>query len=607
LRHSNREAGIKGQAQIRPSSSILCAAIVLLIAGLIAPAAEAKPKCKGQKATKVGTDGDDVIRGTGGRDVIVAKGGNDQIFSGENQDLVCAGDGDDFVDSGGGTDKVQGGSGNDTIDGARGKDILLAGEGDDIILGGGGGELAKGGAGNDHLYGEQQDDDLLGGDGDDTLIGSQGSDDLAGDAGNDWLRGDTQSDSYNGGDGLDWISNATATPPEGEGIDERGVTVKLAENFVDGEDANEKIEAVENVLGSPFQDTLYGNFPLIGSRVVGLANRLDDCQGFQTIECGTDPRAGTEAIAFVEPSIQDPGLILLGSTGPDQWTVTIAGADVTITSPTPLAAGPGCTAPVSTTIRCSLPGPLDYLTAYGDSGDDVISVPSAPPLGATIMIDGGRGNDRLEGSPSDDILTAGGPGAEIRPLATDHDVLIGGEGDDALFSRPGGDILDAGPGSDQLALDDPCGHLIDGGPGRSDIAGFEPGEPWNQKQSHAPGFILKIGGSTDYRERTCEEKGKITLANEILEGSQMHDILIGSNRSDGLIIGSTGNDIIKGRGGNDGIREEDGRGIILGGGGFDRIDARDTTRATKDRRIDCGPGGGRAQVDRIDPKPVRCR
>ena len=221
-------------------------------------------------------------------------------------------------------------------------------------------------------------------------------------------------------------------------------------------------------------------------------------------------------------------------------------------------------------------------------------------------LDGGRGNDRLQGSPTGDVLIAGGPGAEVRPLATDRDILIGGDGDDALFSRPGGDVLDAGPGTDQLAVDVPCGHFLDGGPGPSDIAGFEPGEPWNQKQSHAPGLILKIGGTTDYREKTCEEKGRITLANEILEGSQMHDILIGSNGSDGLIIGSTGNDVINGRGGNDGIRGEDGRDILLGGGGNDRIDAADVTAATKDRRIDCGPGGGRAKLDRKDPQPVRC-
>jgi hypothetical protein len=244
--------------------------------------------------------------------------------------------------------------------------------------------------------------------------------------------------------------------------------------------------------------------------------------------------------------------------------------------------------------------------AYGDAGDDTIAVPAEPPLGATITLDGGRGNDQLQGSPTGDVLIAGGPGAEVRPLATDHDVLIGGEGDDALFSRPGGDVLDGGPGSDQLALDDPCGHTIDGGPGPSDIAGFEPAEPWNQKKSHAPGLILKIGGSTDYREKTCEQKGRILRSNEILEGSQMHDILIGSKGSDGLIIGSTGNDVINGRGGNDGIRGEDGRDILLGGAGFDRIDAADVTAPTKDRRIDCGPGGGRVKVDKKDPRPRRC-
>jgi hypothetical protein len=64
--------------------------------------------------------------------------------------------------------------------------------------------------------------------------------------------------------------------------------------------------------------------------------------------------------------------------------------------------------------------------------------------------------------------------------------------------------------------------------------------------------------------------------------------------------------VINGRGGNDGIRGEDGRDVLLGGGGRDRIDAADTTAATKDRRIDCGPGGGRVRVDRKDPRPTNC-
>jgi len=254
-----------------------------------------------------------------------------------------------------------------------------------------------------------------------------------------------------------------------------------------------------------------------------------------------------------------------------------------------------------------LPAPLAYLLAYGDSGDDTIAVPSDPGQGAMVTLDGGRGNDQLRGSPAGDVLIAGGPGSEVRPFATDRDVLIGGDGDDALFSRPGGDVLDAGAGSDQLAVDSPCGHILDGGPGRSDIAGFEPADPWDLEKSHAPGLILKIGGTADYREKTCKEKGRILRSNEILEGSQMHDTLLGSNGSDGLIIGSTGNDVINGRGGNDGIRAEDGRDVILGGGGFDRIDARDTTRPTKDRRIDCGPGGGKLKADRIDPDGARCR
>jgi len=87
--------------------------------------------CKGQKATHVGTTGNDEIRGTRGRDVIAALEGKDKTFGLAGKDLIC------------------GGAGKDTLNGGKGKDKLLGQKGADKLKGGGGNDTCKGGAGRD--------------------------------------------------------------------------------------------------------------------------------------------------------------------------------------------------------------------------------------------------------------------------------------------------------------------------------------------------------------------------------------------------------------------------------------------------------------------------
>ena len=108
------------------------------------PAATASPgeTCDGLPATKVGTDGPDLIFGTNGRDVIVAKGGRDVISGLGGDDVICAGAGDDLV---------IGGRGNDRIFGNGGDDLLLGGRGDDLLDGGSGFDHCVGGPGRDSV------------------------------------------------------------------------------------------------------------------------------------------------------------------------------------------------------------------------------------------------------------------------------------------------------------------------------------------------------------------------------------------------------------------------------------------------------------------------
>ncbi len=88
-------------------------------------------KCAGRRATMVGTQGRDVIRGTGHADVIVALGGNDTVIGRNGKDRICGGKGKDRLYGGSGKDKLFGGKGKDKLFGGKGKDKLVGGPGRD--------------------------------------------------------------------------------------------------------------------------------------------------------------------------------------------------------------------------------------------------------------------------------------------------------------------------------------------------------------------------------------------------------------------------------------------------------------------------------------------
>jgi uncharacterized delta-60 repeat protein len=88
-------------------------------------------RCRGKRATIVGTGKRDRLRGTAERDVIVALGGNDRIRALAGRDLICAGNGRDVVRAGAGNDKVYGGRGADRLFGGPGRDLLRGGPGRD--------------------------------------------------------------------------------------------------------------------------------------------------------------------------------------------------------------------------------------------------------------------------------------------------------------------------------------------------------------------------------------------------------------------------------------------------------------------------------------------
>jgi len=136
----------------------IVAGLALLGSALVAQAVAAPtsnpeaPRCHGQLATIVGTDGDDVLHGTPGRDVIWGGRGDDRFrvigsLRGVGEVRVAGGPGDDVLRGGGEDSLLEGGLGADRLYGGAGSDALIAGRagGPNFLHGGPGGSLLAAG------------------------------------------------------------------------------------------------------------------------------------------------------------------------------------------------------------------------------------------------------------------------------------------------------------------------------------------------------------------------------------------------------------------------------------------------------------------------------
>lgn len=252
---------------LRTAAAAAAAAVcVLASGGLTAPAhstqtQRSRPSCLGRVATIVGTAGDDTVTGTRRADVIVSGAGNDTVEGNGGGDRICTNGGDD------------------TVIGGAGADIMSAGSGSDIVLGGDGGDRMYGGPGMDGLLGMAGDDlyrgdsdldiaaflaspqgvtaDLqagrAGGEGQDTLIGVEA---LMGSAHTDRLRGDARLNVLFSGDGADILDGRDGNDYVLMGGAPGPVEIDLGDDRFTG---GGLVPNIENVVGSPFDDTIYGD------------------------------------------------------------------------------------------------------------------------------------------------------------------------------------------------------------------------------------------------------------------------------------------------------------------------------------------------------------
>ncbi|MGL4963139.1 MAG: beta strand repeat-containing protein [Inquilinus sp.] len=602
-----------------------------------------------------GNGATNTLSGSAGNDTLAGAGGADTLFGGSDDDSLSGGAGADDLQGGGGVDTVTylgGGagvqvdlqSGTGTGGDAQG-DILtdienLHGSGsDDVLRGDGGANVLNGDFGNDILIGRGGADVLNGSgslsdtasyagsaavqvslaSGTGTGGDAQGDtfneiENLAGSSFNDQLRGDGDANGLSGADGDDTLIGAAGADAldGGAGVDAADYGFALAGVSVDlgtgsgsgGEAAGDTLTAIENLIGSAFDDTLggdaganglsggEGNDTLHGA---GGADQIDGGNGTDvadyedsaagvTVNLAAGTGAGGDAagdtltgIEFVIGSAFDDTLTgdaaandLQGGGGND----TIRGGagadniDGGIVNFVDVDTVDYSTSAAGVTVEFDVSGGTGSGgDAEGDTLDDIEAVIGSAFADRLInnfsemWLQGGDGNDTIVAGGSADHVD-GGAGVDTADYSTSLfdgvtvdlgagtgpledtlvsiENLIGTDFDDALYGSAGANALTGGGGADVLRGGG-GGDQLDGGAG-TDTASYYTG---------AAGVTVDLAAGTG----TGGDAQGDTLAG--IEN------LTGSNQGNDTLLGNAGANTLSGWGGSD---------VLRGGAGADRLD-----------------------------------
>ncbi len=466
-------------------------------------------------------------------------------------------------------DTLGGNSEVNALDGAAGMDTADyagSGAGVHINLGATSGGWALGSGGNAELDRLKNIEHLA---------GSGHADVLSGDALDNVLQGRGGPDVLNGRDGSDTASYADS---------DASVTIDLAtldaQGFVlgfGGHAAGDRLQDIENLIGSQYNDFLRGDS---GANVLAGGGGADTLigSGSDTAHYG-DSRAGVtvdlssggvitgtggdaqgdrlSGIANLTGSDQDDSLV-----GDDDDNVLVgnAGAD-------DLAGGAGN----DTLIGGAGPDDLD-----GDGGLDVADYSMSPDavqidfslVGRNAYTTGSGGHaegdrlkgiEKLVGSDYGDTLVGVAVGSELR----------GGAGDDSLGGNVGVDVLDGGMGSDT-----------------ADYSNSSAGVTLNLGVTDGNGLVTGTGGHAE---------GDLLRSMENLIGSDFADVLVGEAAANTLVGGGGSDTLVGGAGPDD----------LDGGSGEDWADYSRSPNAVRiDLSSPDGNGyvngsGGHAEEDRL--------
>ena len=274
---------------------------------------------------------------------------------------------------------------------------------------------------------------------------------------------------------------------------------------------------------------------------------------------------------------------------PPAVTFYVGGTNVTITE-----FPAGC---IDQTSYVTCPQPAGGVRLELGDGEDWYATSSGSELAKDlkISVDGGAGNDRIDGWHQAESFT-GGAGNDRIKTWLGNDVLDGGDGDDTLEGAGGSDRLLGGAGNDTLAPDgyeELAADVVDGGDG---IDTIESDYSSRFSDLDPPVAITFGSGADDGRpgegddlngvERLVLSVGGKVVGSDAGEYVKLHQV--GDN---GELIGNGGNDELRGGDGQDRIDGGDGDDKIDGGFGDDTITGgpgRDSISADL-AGGDCGP------------------
>lgn len=487
-----------------------------------------------QMNTLQGGDGDDTLRGGGGADNLDGGADDDTIdyassFEGVTVDLTDA-DTDGLADRTGSGGDAGGDfySFIENIIGSNQGDILTGNNGDNTILGGDGADTLNGGEGIDtvsyrnsatavniDLTQADANGVVVGNLGDATgdqlqsfenIIGSDYNDNLSGDSNDNTLIGAGGGDTLDGGAGIDTASYAESEV--GVNIDLGGLTDSagfIIANLSLGDAKDDRLQNIENLIGSSEGDTLYGDI---------LANTIFGGDGNDSLQGGElgdvlNGGAGSMDVAVYIDSNAGVTIILANS-----GAVTGVGGDAEGDILTEIENLIG-----SDFADRLIGNDLENVIFGGDNND---------------FLDGIENNDTLMGDAGEDILRGGG-GDDILLGGLDRDTIFGGNNDDTLDGGESGDTINGDGGVDTISY-----------------------------ASSNEGVMVNIGGQQDSNRFISDAsggdaEGDVFRDIENLIGTDVGDTLTGDDMVNKL-QGGDGNDTLEGGAGAD---------ILIGNEGVD--------------------------------------
>ena len=501
---------------------------------LAAGAANAGGEAQGDVLTNIenleGSAFNDTLTGNAGNNVLAAGAGDDWLYGQGGADTLDGGDGVDWVSYYYSTGAVNvslvagaTNSGSDAqgdvltnieyLDGSNFNDTLTGNAGDNWISGEGGADTINGGAGIDtasYYYSTAAVNVSLVAGAANTGGHAQGDvlsniENLYGSSFNDTLTGNSSSNKFWGGAGADTINGGAGIDTASYYYSTAGVVVSLAAGAVNfgGDAEGDVLSNIENLEGSVFNDSLFGNAS--ANALAGGAG--DDWLygegGADTLDGGD----GSDSVSYYYSTGAVNVSLVAGATntGGDAQGDVLANIENLDGS----------------TFNDTLTGNADDNWIYGEGGADTINggagIDTAAyqysAAGVTVSLVAGAAN--TGGDAQGDVLT----NIENLQGSTFNDTLTGNASDNWFLGGTGADTINGGAGIDTASY-----YTSTVGVAASLVAGAG-----------------NTGG---------EAQGDVLTNIENLHGTVFNDTLTG-NASDNKFWGAWGADTINGGAGND--------------------------------------------------------